>query len=69
VTQLTGLPVLGSISRIRTKEDLAHAQHKRKLLWAAAGFSVIIAMLLIHFLYMDLWVLTANLLRLAHKYN
>jgi succinoglycan biosynthesis transport protein ExoP len=69
VTQLTGLPVLGSISCIRTQEDLAQARRQRKLIWAAAGFSLIIVVLLFHFLYMDLWVLTAKLLRLAHKYS
>jgi succinoglycan biosynthesis transport protein ExoP len=69
VTQLTSLPVLGSISRIHTQEDLAQARRKKKLLWAAAGFSLIVAVLLFHLLYMDLWVLTAKLLRLAHKYS
>lgn len=69
VVTLTGLPVLGSIARIWTKEDLAKAQRKRKLIWAVTGFSLLTGLVLFHFLYMDLWVLTARLLRLARKYT
>jgi succinoglycan biosynthesis transport protein ExoP len=69
VAQITGLPVLGSISRIWTAEDRAQDRRKKKFLWAAAGISLIVGVLLFHFLYMDLWVLTAKLLRLAHKYT
>ncbi len=66
---LTGLPVLGAISRIRTREDLMLALRKKRLIWAATGFTLMISLILFHFLYMDLWVLTARLLRLAHKYS
>ncbi len=66
---LTGLPVLGAIARIRTREDLMLALRKKRLIWAATGFTLMMGLILFHFLYMDLWVLTARLLRLAHKYS
>lgn len=66
---LTGLPVLGSISRIRTGEDVIRASRKKRLIWTTMGLTLVIGLLLFHFLYMDLWVLTARLLRLAHKYS
>jgi uncharacterized protein involved in exopolysaccharide biosynthesis len=67
--QLTGLPVLGSIVRIKTKEDIAQARRKWRFIWAFTGFTLIIGLALFHFFYMDLWVLTAKLLRLADKYS
>jgi succinoglycan biosynthesis transport protein ExoP len=69
LARLTGLPVLGSITRIWTKEDAIRAQHRRKLIWAITCLSLVTALLLFHFLYMDLWVLTARLLRLASRYS
>jgi polysaccharide biosynthesis transport protein len=69
LARLTGLPVLGSIIRIETSEDVARARQRRKLIWAVSGFSLIMGLALIHFFYMDLWVLTARLLRLADKYS
>jgi len=69
LSRLTGLPVLGTISRIQTREDLTLAQQKKRLIWTATGITLVVALILFHFLYMDLWVLTAKLLRLAHKYT
>lgn len=69
LSRLTGLPVLGAISRIQTREDLAQAQHKKRLIWTATGVTLLVGLILFHLLYMDLWVLTAKLLRLAHKYT
>ena len=69
LARLTGLPVLGSIIRIETSEDVTRARQKRKLIWAVTGFSLIMGLALFHFFYMDLWVLTAKLLRLADKYS
>jgi hypothetical protein len=69
LTRLTGLPVLGSIIRIETREDISQARRKRKLIWAVTGFSLVMGLALFHFFYMDLWVLTAKLLRLADKYS
>jgi hypothetical protein len=66
---LTGLPVLGTIIRIRTKEELVLARRKRKLIWMISSLVLILGLTLFHFLYMDLWVLTAKLMRLAHKYS
>ncbi len=69
LTRLTGLPVLGSIIRIQTREDVIQARRKRKLIWVVSGFSLILGLLLFHFFYMNLWVLAAKLLRLADKYS
>ena len=69
LARLTGLPVLGSIIRIETSEDITRARRKRKLIWAVTGFALIMGLALFHFFYMDLWVLTARLLRLADKYT
>ncbi len=68
LARLTGLPVLGSIIRINTKEDLAWARRKRRLIWAVTGFSLIIGLVLLHLFYLDFWVLTAKLLHLADTY-
>jgi hypothetical protein len=43
-------------------------RRKRKLIWAVTGFSLITGLALFHFFYRDLWVFTAQLLRLADKY-
>ena len=69
LTRLTGLPVLGSIIRIQTQEDIIQAGRKRKLIWAVSGGALILGLVLFHFLYMDLWILAAKLLRLADKYT
>jgi succinoglycan biosynthesis transport protein ExoP len=69
LTRLTGLPVLGSIIRIRTKEDINRTRRKRRLIWTVTGVSLLMGLALFHFFYMDLWVLTAKLLRLAGKYS
>jgi succinoglycan biosynthesis transport protein ExoP len=69
LARLTGLPVLGSIIRIQTSEDILRAHHKRKLIWVVTGVSLVVALALFHFFYLDLWVLTARLLRLADKFS
>jgi succinoglycan biosynthesis transport protein ExoP len=69
LARVTGLPVLGSILRIQTSEDITRARRKRKLIWAVTGFSLVIGLALFHFFYLDLWILTARLLRLADKYS
>ena len=69
LARLTGLPVLGSIIRIETSEDVSRARQKRKMIWAVTGLSLIMGLALFHFFYMDLWILTAKLLRLADKYS
>ena len=64
----TGVPVLGTIARIETSEDLAHKSRRRKLILGITSFSMLLGLILFHAFYMDLWVLTARLLRLAKKY-
>jgi succinoglycan biosynthesis transport protein ExoP len=69
LARLTGLPVLGSIIRIQTREDISRARRKRKMIWTVTGVSLVIGLALFHFFYLDLWILTARLLRLADKYS
>jgi succinoglycan biosynthesis transport protein ExoP len=69
LARLTGLPILGSIIRIQTTEDIIQARRKRKLIWALSCGSLFLGLVLFHFLYMDLWILAARLLRLADKYT
>jgi len=68
LVNLTGLPVLGTIRRIQTTEDISRARRNRRLICVATGCTAIIALVLFNFLYMNLWVFTAKLLRLAAKY-
>ena len=42
LVRLTGLPVLGSIIRIRTKEDIARTQQKRKVILTVTGVALVI---------------------------
>ena len=69
LASLTGLPVLGSITRIETTEDVVSARRKRRFIWTATGLGLLLGLTLFHFLYMDLWVLTAKLMRLMNKYT
>ncbi len=69
LARLTGLPVLGSIIRMQTSEDITRARRHRQLIWMVTGLSLVMGLALFHFFYMDLWVLTAKLLRLADKYS
>jgi uncharacterized protein involved in exopolysaccharide biosynthesis len=69
LARLTGLPVLGSIIRIQTREDVIQARRKRRLIWMVSCGSLIVVLVLFHLLYMDLWVLAAKLLRVANRYT
>jgi succinoglycan biosynthesis transport protein ExoP len=69
LARLTGLPILGSIMRIQTREDIIQASRKLKLTWMITGFALCMGLAFFHFFYMDLWVLTARLLRLMNKYT
>ncbi len=69
LSYLTGLPVLGSIIRIQTREDVIREHQKRRLIWMVSFGSLILGLVLVHFLYKDLWILAAKLFRLADKYT
>ena len=69
LASFTGFPVLGSITRIGITEDVSSHRRKRRFIWTAIGLGLLLGLLLFHFLYMDLWVLTARLLRLMNKYT
>jgi succinoglycan biosynthesis transport protein ExoP len=60
---LTGLPVLGTIMRIQTREDIAQTRRKRGLIWTITCLSLIMGLVLVHFFYLDLWILIARLVR------
>jgi capsular polysaccharide biosynthesis protein len=64
---LTGLPVLGTILKIRTPEDMAAQRRKRRLVWGSISGVLVMALLIFHFFYMDLWVLSATIMRLFQK--
>jgi succinoglycan biosynthesis transport protein ExoP len=65
---LTGLPVLGSIARIITKEDVARERQRRRLIWSGVGVAFLAGLLIFHFFIMDLWIFWARLSRLLGKY-
>ncbi len=65
---LTGLPVLGQIARIVTREDIARKKHRHQLIWALMGISVLVGLIIFHFFVMDLWILTARVSRFVGKY-
>jgi succinoglycan biosynthesis transport protein ExoP len=65
---LTGLPVLGSIARIITKEDVARERQRRRLIWSGVGVAFLAGLLIFHFFIMDLWIFWATLSRLLGKY-
>ena len=67
LTWLTGLPVLGSIPRILTREDTVRGRNRRKLILAITISSLILGLVIFHFFYMDLWVFTARLLQMLNK--
>ena len=68
LAMLTGLPVLGTVTLMQTAEEVAQKIFRRRLIWGMAGVSIIIGLLVFHFLVMDLWIVAAKLQRLANKY-
>ncbi|MEJ2070225.1 MAG: GNVR domain-containing protein [Syntrophobacterales bacterium] len=65
---LTGLPVLGSITRIVTPEDVARKKQRRRVIWILTGLSLLAVVILFHFFVMDLWIFAAKLGRFTGKY-
>ena len=65
---LSDLPVLGSISLIITPEYARWLKRRRLIIAAATCMSVLLVLVLVHFLYRDLWVLMAKLSRWFNKY-
>ena len=58
---------LGIIAKITTTYDLARQRRRRLLLLGATCFSLVLGVVLFHFLYMDLYILVNKLQRLANK--
>jgi uncharacterized protein involved in exopolysaccharide biosynthesis len=65
---LTGLPVLGSIARIETAEDIRREKRQRRFIWSCIGVLFVTSLLLFHFFIMDFYILTARIGRLLGKY-
>jgi len=68
INLITDLPVLGSISRIQTPEELQWLKRRRWIVAAATCFSILLLIILVHFIYRDFWVMMAQLMRFFNKY-
>jgi polysaccharide biosynthesis transport protein len=66
---ITDTPVLGSISRMITPEYQQQMKRRRLIIAGATCLSILLALILVHFFYRDLWVLMAQLMRLLNKYS
>ncbi|MFZ5447024.1 MAG: GumC family protein [Thermodesulfobacteriota bacterium] len=64
---LTETAPLGIIANIETTFDLTQKRRRRRLLLIATCCSVPLALLMVHFFFMDLWIMVAKLLRLSSK--
>jgi uncharacterized protein involved in exopolysaccharide biosynthesis len=65
---LSDLPVLGNISLIITPEQARWLKTRRLIIAGTTCMSVLFVLFLVHFLYMDLWVLMAKLMRWFNRY-
>lgn len=63
LSMLTNLPVLGSIPRMLTSEDVTEDARRKRLIWMGTAFSVIVGLVLINFFYRNLLGLAVRLLR------
>jgi len=66
---LADVPVLGSISFIKTPEYIHWLKKRRLIIAGSTCLSIMLMLILIHFLYEDLWVVTARIMRLWRKYT
>jgi protein tyrosine kinase modulator len=64
---LTETAPLGIIANIETPFDLTKKHRQRRLLLIATCCSVVVAILMVHVFYMDLWIVVAKFLRLSNK--
>ncbi|MDD3579938.1 MAG: GNVR domain-containing protein [Desulfobacca sp.] len=67
VAWLTGVPVLGRITRMVTAEDLAQKIRRRRLLWYLVGLAILMGFVSLHLFIMDLGILTAQIWRTVGK--
>jgi uncharacterized protein involved in exopolysaccharide biosynthesis len=63
LSMLTNFPVLGSIPRIQTSEDVTRDARRKRLIWMGTAVSVIMGLALLNFFYQNLLVLAGRLLR------
>jgi uncharacterized protein involved in exopolysaccharide biosynthesis len=67
ISWLSDLPVLGSISRMETPEYIRWLKRRRLIIAGSTCLSIMLFFLLVHLFYRDLWVLTAQLIRMWRK--
>ena len=67
INWLSDLPVLGAISRIETAEYIRWLKKRRLLIAGSTCLSIMLVLILVHFFVRDLWVATAQLMRLWRK--
>lgn len=67
LAELTKMAPLGVIARITTPVDLARQRRQRRLVLTGTVLSVLLAITLVHFFYMDLWILASRLQRLIDR--
>ncbi len=65
LSRLTNFPVLGSIPRIQTSEDVIRDARRKRLIWVGTAFSLIVGLALINFFYQNLLVLAGRFWRLV----
>ena len=63
----TEVPPLGIIAHIATPFDVAQKKKRRRRLLLAICCSLSLGILAFHFIFMDLWIVVAKLLRLSDK--
>ncbi len=65
LSRLTNFPVLGSIPRILTSEDVTREARRKRLICMVTAFSVIVGLILFNFFVRNLLVLAGRLWRLV----
>ncbi len=65
LSRLTNIPVLGSIPRIQTSEDVIREARRKRLIYMVTAFSVIVGLVLFNFFVLNLLGLAGRLWRLV----
>jgi len=68
LAMISGLPVLGSITRIITKEEMERRKKWRRIVCLIVIVSFPIIFIMIHLYYKDIWFIITKLNRLIAKY-
>jgi polysaccharide biosynthesis transport protein len=68
LASLTGKPILGSVARMVSPEEVARDQQRRRVIWSLTGVSLLAGLIIFHFFVRDLWTVVSSLSRLVGKY-